>query len=89
MPSTTVSVGSASGLHARPASLFAQAAAASGVGVTIARAGGTPVNAASILALLTLGVDHAEEVTLATEGDGADAVLESLDALLASDLDAA
>jgi phosphocarrier protein HPr len=63
MPTATVTVGSASGLHARPASLFSQAALASGATVTIAKADGKPVNAASILGLLTLGVGHGEEVT--------------------------
>ncbi|GAB3605395.1 HPr family phosphocarrier protein [Conyzicola nivalis] len=87
MPTATVIVGSTSGLHARPASLFSQAALASGAAVTIAKAGGTAVNAASILGLLTLGVGPGEEVTLTTEGDNADAALESLSALLKSNLD--
>ena len=87
MPTATVTVGSTSGLHARPASLFSQAALASGVAVTIAKAEGTPVNAASILGLLTLGVSHGEQVTLTTEGENADAALETLIALLESDLD--
>ena len=87
MPTATVTVGSASGLHARPASLFSQAALASGASVTIAKADGRPVNAASILGLLTLGVGHGEEVTLTTEGDNADEALASLTALLESNLD--
>jgi phosphocarrier protein HPr len=87
MPTATVTVGSASGLHARPASLFSQAALASGATVTIAKADGKPVNAASILGLLTLGVGHGEEVTLTTEGDNADEALASLTALLESNLD--
>lgn len=89
MPTTTAIVGSASGLHARPASLFSQAAAASGAKVTISKAGGTAVNAASILGLLTLGIAHGEEVTLTTEGDNADEALASLAELLTSDLDKA
>ena len=87
MPTATVTVGSASGLHARPASLFSQAALASCATVTIAKADGKPVNAASILGLLTLGVGHGEEVTLSTEGDNADEALASLTALLESNLD--
>jgi len=87
MPTATVTVGSASGLHARPASLFSQAALASGATVTIAKADGKPVNAASILGLLTLGVGHGEEVTLTTEGDNAEEALASLTALLESNLD--
>jgi len=87
MPTANVVVGSTSGLHARPASLFSQAALASGASVTIAKAGGSPVNAASILGLLTLGVGHGEEVTLTTDGENADEALASLTALLESNLD--
>jgi phosphocarrier protein HPr len=87
MPTATVTVGSASGLHARPASLFSQAALASGATVTIAKADGKAVNAASILGLLTLGVEHGEKVTLSTEGDNADDALAALTALLESNLD--
>ena len=87
MPTATVTVGSASGLHARPASLFSQAALATGAAVTIAKADGKPVNAASILGLLTLGVGHGETVTLTTDGDNADEALATLTALLESNLD--
>jgi len=87
MPTANVTVGSTSGLHARPASLFSQAALATGAAVTIAKADGKPVNAASILGLLTLGVGHGETVTLTTDGDNADEALATLTALLESNLD--
>ena len=48
--------------------------------VTIAKAGGTPVTTASILAIMTLGVLSGDEVVLATAADDADAVA-SIDAL--------
>ena len=88
MASRTVTVGSSVGLHARPASLFAQAAAAAGLPVTIARPGADPVNAASVLSVLSLGVEHGEQVVLHADGDGADAVLDSLEAVLNTDHDA-
>ena len=88
MPQRTVAVASRVGLHARPAMLFTQAVAASGVPVTIARPGGAPVDASSILFVMSLGVPHGEEVTLDATGDGADAALDSLVTLLATDLDA-
>lgn len=88
MASRTVTVGSSVGLHARPAALFAQAAAAAGLPVTIARPGGDPVNAASVLSVLSLGVEHGEQVVLGAEGDGADAVLDSLETVLNTDHDA-
>ena len=87
MPEKTVTVASSVGLHARPASLFAQAAAKVGVPVTLTSAGGKSVNAASILGVLSLGIGHGEEVTLAAEGDGAEAAVEELAALLEKDLD--
>jgi phosphocarrier protein HPr len=88
MPERTVSVGSASGLHARPAALFVAAAAALPVPVTIRTAEKKPVPAKSMLSVLSLGAKHGTEVTLAAEGDGAEAAIDSLAALLVKDLDA-
>ena len=56
--------------------------------VTIAKPGENPVDAKSILMVLTLGVGHGEEVVLAADGDGADQTLDELVALLEQDLDA-
>ncbi len=85
----TVIVASSVGLHARPAALFAEAAAQAGVLVTITSAAGKTVNAASILGVLSLGIGHGEQVTLSADGDGdgADAALDSLVELLSTDLD--
>jgi phosphocarrier protein len=47
-----------------------------------------PVDAASILGIMTLGAEFGDEVLLAAEGDGADEALEALAGLLATDLDA-
>ena len=87
MSERTVVVASRVGLHARPASLFSQAAAKTGVEVTITSAAGKSVNAASILGVLSLGVGHGEEVTLSSDAEGADAALDELAAVLATDLD--
>ncbi|MDF1479849.1 HPr family phosphocarrier protein [Leifsonia sp. H3M29-4] len=87
MAERTVAVASSIGLHARPASLFAQAAARTGVLVTLTAPSGRSVNAASILGVLSLGIGHGETVTIAAEGDGADAALDELAALLARDLE--
>ncbi|NII50745.1 HPr family phosphocarrier protein [Frigoribacterium endophyticum] len=88
MPERTVTIASSVGLHARPASLFSQAAGKTGAKVTLTTSAGKSVNAASILGVLSLGIGHGEQVTLATEGDNADAALEELAALLETDLDA-
>lgn len=87
MSERTVTVASSVGLHARPASLFAQAAAKVGVPVTLTSAAGKSVNAASILGVLSLGIGHGETVTLSADGDGADAALDSLAEVLNTDLD--
>lgn len=86
MSERTLIVGSSSGLHARPAKLFVQAAAKQPVKVTIT-AGDRTVDARSMLGVLSLGVNKGGTVTLAAEGDGADAVLDELAAMLTSDLD--
>ncbi len=88
MPTRTVAIGSSVGLHARPASLFTQAVAETGLDVTIAKAGGPPVDASSILMVMALGVGNGEEVTLEADGDGADEGLDKLVDLLSQDLDA-
>lgn len=88
MPSRSVVIASSVGLHARPASLFVQAVAATGLPVKIAKEGGNPVDAKSILMVMALGAKHGETVTLTAEGDGADAALDGLVELLSRDLDA-
>ena len=87
MAERTVTVASSVGLHARPASLFAQAAAKAGVPVQLTSAAGKSVNAASILGVLSLGIGHGEEVTLSADGEGAEAALDTLAELLGTDLD--
>lgn len=84
----TVTIASSVGLHARPASLFVQAATATGLAVQISRVGEEPVDARSILGVMALGAKHGEEVLLTAEGDGADDALAELVALLSRDLDA-
>lgn len=86
--SKTVTIGSRVGLHARPASLFVQAAMREPVPVTIAKVGGEPVDARSILLVLGLDVRGGTEVVLSAEGEGADTALDELATLLAQDLDA-
>ncbi len=88
MPERTATVASKVGLHARPAAVFVKAAAEAAVPVTIRKKDGVAVNAASILSIMTLGVSHGDEVVLAAQGDGADAVLDALTELLEQDLDA-
>ena len=87
MPARTVKVASSSGLHARPAAIFSQAASEQPVPVTIETSGAAPVKASSILMLLTLDVAHGDEVTLRAEGESAEESLDLLCALLERNLD--
>ena len=89
MAIATTTSGSRVGLHARPAALFARAAADLPVDVTIALGDGEPVDASSMLSVMTLGAAFGDSVTLRADGDGADAAVGSLAELLASELDEA
>ena len=88
MAQRTVTIASSVGLHARPASLFVQAAGESGLDIEIGRPGDESVDATSILGVMALGAKHGEEVVLTAEGEGADEALDALVALLSRDLDA-
>lgn len=85
MPRRSVVVGSAVGLHARPAALIAERAVAVGGLVTLALPGGTPVDAASALMIMTLGARRGDAVEVA--GDDEDAVA-AVAEMVARDLDA-
>ena len=88
MATRTVTIASSVGLHARPASLFVQAAGESGLDIEIGRPGDESVDATSILGVMALGAKHGEEVVLTADGDGAEEALDGLVALLSRDLDA-
>jgi phosphocarrier protein HPr len=88
MAQRTAVIGSSVGLHARPAALFVQAAARQPIKVKIAKAGGDPVDARSILSVLGLDARNGEEVVLTADGEGDESALDELAALLERDLDA-
>ena len=88
MAQVTATIASKVGLHARPAATFVKAVADSGVKVTIAKEGGAPVDAASILGVMTLGAAHGDVGVLEASDADADKALADLKALLETDLDA-
>lgn len=89
MPQRRARVATATGLHARPASILTQVAEASGHQVSIGRGdGGPPVDAGSILSVLGLQLKRGDEVVVSAESDAATALLDELAELLATDLDA-
>ncbi len=87
MAERRVTIGWAEGLHARPASILVRAATAAGVPVTIAKPGGAPVNAASMLSVLGLGAQGGEEIVLASDAEGADSALDRLAKLVTEGLE--
>ena len=87
MPERTLAVASAHGLHARPAAHFVKAVNDSGCTVELQK-GERTINAASILGVVSLGIEHGDEVTLWVQGATAEAVLQLLGAFLEKDHDA-
>ncbi|BBX49632.1 MULTISPECIES: HPr family phosphocarrier protein [Mycobacteriaceae] len=85
MPSKNVVVGSAIGLHARPAAIIAEAVVNAGVPVTLSMDGGEPVDAGSALMIMTLGAGKGAEVTVESEDEGA---MNTVADLVEKDLDA-
>lgn len=72
-----------SGLHARPAKVFARAAAAQSCAITVSK-GGREANAKSVLSVLTLDCLAGDEITIRTDGEGAEQALQELVALVES-----
>lgn len=91
MAERKATVASRVGLHARPASIFAEAAGEIPLEVTIAM-DGEPVDeamdAASILSLMSLGASHGDILVLRAEGNGAEDALEKLARIIETDHDA-
>ena len=85
MPTKTVVVGSAVGLHARPAAIISEAAGELDAEVTLATPGGDPVDASSALMIMTLGAGNGAEVTVASDDEEA---LRTVAELVERDLDA-
>ncbi len=85
MPSKTVIVGSAVGLHARPAAIISEAVVTAGVPVTIALDGGEPVDAGSALMIMTLGAGNGASVTVTADDES---VVNTIAELVEKDLDA-
>jgi phosphocarrier protein len=85
MPSKTVVVGSAVGLHARPAQLIAEAAEELDAEVLIGLPGQDPVDASSSLMIMTLGAGNGDQVEVSSDDQAA---LDTIAAMVEKDLDA-
>jgi len=85
MPTKSVVVGSAVGLHARPAQLIAEAAEELGTEVLIGLPGDEPVDASSSLLIMTLGAGNGVTVEVSGEDQAA---VDTIASLVEKDLDA-
>ena len=73
-----------SGLHARPASLFVKTANTFSSNIIVQNLNdmSDPVNAKSILSILTLGVSQNHEIEIVAEGEDADEAVNALKDLI-------
>ena len=85
MPTKSVTVGSAVGLHARPAAVISEAAGELDTEVTLSVPGGEPVDASSALLIMTIGASCGDPVEVSSADEGA---LAKVAALVEQDLDA-
>lgn len=85
MHTRTVVVGSAVGLHARPAALISEAAADLDSEVLIGVPGDEPVDASSALLIMTLGAGNGAQVEVSGE---VEADVAAIAELVEKDLDA-
>jgi phosphotransferase system HPr (HPr) family protein len=88
MRSVEIVMRNPSGLHARPATLFTEAAAGFAAKITVENVtrGKGPVDAKSMLMLLTAGVSKDHRVRLVAAGPDEDAAIDSLVGLVESGL---
>lgn len=86
MKELQITVTHEAGLHARPAALFVQTAAAFKANVQVQNNDGKPgfKNAKSIIEVLTLGVNQGHTITLRAEGEDEDDAIQALQTLIES-----
>lgn len=75
MNSLVVTVASAGPLHMRSASVIVQTVVRSGYPISLARAGGEPVEAGSLIALVLLAPSRGEELTISCDYAGAESTM--------------
>lgn len=92
--SREVLVGLEHGIHARPAALLVEALKALDASVSVVTGTGTPVDARSPVALMSLGIDRGDRVEVIAHGPAAEAAVEAvcerlqpLDSALAAKVD--
>lgn len=86
MQNIRLTVNHAVGLHARPAAQFVQTASEFESEITVANKTkeSDPVNAKSILSILTLGVHQGHEIEITADGSDEEQALKALEELIES-----
>lgn len=85
MAQASVTITSPMGLHARPAGLIARLAAASDFQISIGKTGSEPVDAASILSIMGLGLSQGDEVLITSPDAAAQTLLDEMATAIQSD----
>lgn len=81
----TVTIGSKSGLHARPAAVFVQNAKSFQSQIKLSK-NDKIVNGKSILSVLALGAEQGDQIILQADGNDAEPAVSKLASLLEGDL---
>lgn len=79
--SRTVLITNRRGLHARASAKFVTLASSQPVDVAVVK-DGQPVTGTSIMGLMMLGAAMGDQITISAQGDGADAAVAALAALV-------
>ncbi|MDF2771786.1 MAG: ptsI [Geminicoccaceae bacterium] len=86
--SAPIVVASATGLHARPAAVVAATARRFAADVRLVKEDGQEANARSVVSVMTLEVGHGDAVRVVARGRDAQAAVDAISEMLATDLDA-
>ncbi|MFE5537680.1 HPr family phosphocarrier protein [Streptomyces sp. NPDC056492] len=82
MAERRIKVTSKAGFHARPASKLAQTAAEYPQDITATTGDLAPVNAKSVMSLMSLGVGPGGELVISVSGSSAESILDELQAVI-------
>ena len=86
MRSTEQTVLNPSGLHARPAAMFVKTAAGFASRITLENLdrGSAPIDAKSIIAVMSSGVSKGQRIRVSADGADEDAAIEAIEAFIVS-----
>ena len=86
MVETTATINVSSGLHARPANLFIKTASTFKSDIKVSK-DGKEVDGKRLLAIMTLGVQQGESITIKAEGEDEEKAVRALENLIERDFE--